>query len=94
MSKYKVKQAFSYTDEKAPNPPQEVSCEAGAEIELDDEKATAIGASYLEKVVEGSSEQPPQPPAGEGEGGSESHTDTPPAPPAGGEGEGGDKGQE
>ncbi len=90
MSKYKVKQAFSYADQKAPNPPQEISCEAGAEIELDDEKAAEIGLSYLEKIEGGSSEPTPpsEPPAGGEAAGSESQQDTPP------KGEGGEKGAE
>jgi hypothetical protein len=90
MSKYKVKQAFSYTDQKAPNPPQEISYEAGAEVELDDEKAAEIGLSYLEKIEGDSSEPAPQPesPAGGEAEGSESRQDASP------EGEGGDKGQE
>lgn len=90
MSKYRVKENFSYADPKAPEPPQEVFYEAGAEIELDDAKAAEIGLSYLEKVEDGSSEPTPpaEPPKESGAEGSESQQDTPP------EGEGGDKGAE
>lgn len=90
MSKYRVKQNFSYADPKAPEAPQEVSYETGAEIELDDEKAAEIGLSYLEKVEGGSSEPAPsaEPPKESGSEGSESQQDASPA------GEGGDKGAE
>lgn len=90
MSKYKVKQSFSYADPKTSEAPQEVSYEAGTEIELDDAKAAEIGLSYLEKVEDGSSEPTPpaEPPKEGGAEGSESQQDTPPA------GEGGDNGAE
>lgn len=80
MSKYRVKESFSYADSKAPDSPQEVSYEAGMEIELDDAKAAEIGLSYLEKVENSSSEpnSPADSPKGDEAGSSESHTDTPP----------------
>ncbi len=68
MSKYKVLQSCSYEGEEFT---------ADSEVELTDEKAAAIGSSYLEKIEAGA-EAAATPPA---EGGSEaaSSTDTPPS---------------
>ncbi len=81
MNKYKVLQSFSYEGEEFT---------AGSEVELTDEKAAAIGLSYLEKIEAGT-EPVATPPAG---GGSESAAGSTDTPPSNGGGESSEKGEQ